>query len=187
MAIDTSDFKNGLTIEYNKAIWRILSFQHVKPGKGGAFVRSKLKNLRTGAVNEVTFRAGERMELADITTRPMQYLYANGDSYVFMDTETYDQLEIPGEKIKDSLKFLLENMEVRVTSYHDEILDVELPVTVELTVTDTQPSIKGATVNGGGKPATMETGLVITVPDFINAGDKLVVNTADGGSYKERA
>ncbi len=187
MAIDTSNFKNGLTIEYNKAIWRILSFQHVKPGKGGAFVRSKLKNLRTGAVNEITFRAGERMEAADITTRPMQYLYANGDSYVFMDVDTYDQVEIPGDKIKDSLKFLLENMQVKVTSYKDEILDVELPATVELSVTDTQPSIKGATVNGGGKPATMETGLVITVPDFVNAGDKLVVNTSDGGSYKERA
>ncbi|WP_439425961.1 elongation factor P [Oenococcus alcoholitolerans] len=187
MAIDTSSFKNGLTIEYNNAIWRIIEFQHVKPGKGGAFVRSKLKNLRTGAVNEVTFRAGERMELAEITTRPMQYLYQNGDNYVFMDTETYDQVEIPGNKIQDALKFMLENMNVKVTSYKDEILEVELPATVELTVQDTQPSIKGATVNGGGKPATLETGLVVTVPDFINVGDKLVINTADGGSYKERA
>ncbi len=187
MAIDTSNFKNGLTIEYNKAIWRILSFQHVKPGKGGAFVRSKLKNLRTGAVNEITFRAGEHMEAADITTRPMQYFMYSWMLIVFMDVDTYDQVEIPGDKIKDSLKFLLENMQVKVTSYKDEILDVELPATVELSVTDTQPSIKGATVNGGGKPATMETGLVITVPDFVNAGDKLVVNTSDGGSYKERA
>ncbi len=186
MAINTSNFKNGLTIKYNNAIWRIIKFQHVKPGKGSAFVRSKLKNLRTGAVNEVTFRAGEKMEPAEITTRPMQYLYQEGNNYVFMDTETYNQIEISGEKIKDSLKFLLENMNVKVVSYNGEIINIELPGTVKLKVIKTQPNIKGATVNGGGKPATMQTGLVVTVPDFVNVGDTLVINTEDG-SYKERA
>lgn len=185
--IGMNDLKTGLTILYNQSIWRVLEFQHVKPGKGAAFVRSKLKNLRSGAVNEVTFRPGDKFETANIVSADMQYLYAEGDSYVFMDTETYDQISIPGDKIQDALKFLLENMTVRVTTYDGEILDVEVPKTVELTVTETQPGIKGATANGGGKPATMETGLVITVPDFINVGDKLIINTDNGGSYSSRA
>lgn len=185
--IGMNDLKTGLTILYNQSIWRVLEFQHVKPGKGAAFVRSKLKNLRTGAVNEVTFRPGDKFETANIAQTSMQYLYEDAGNHVFMDTETYDQVEIPADKIQDSLKFLLENMEVKITTYEGEILDVELPKTVTLTVAETQPGIKGATANGGGKPATMETGLVITVPDFINAGDKLIVNTDDGGSYTSRA
>ncbi|MBM7617977.1 elongation factor P [Weissella uvarum] len=185
--IGMNDLKTGLTILYNQSIWRVLEFQHVKPGKGAAFVRSKLKNLRTGAVNEVTFRPGDKFETANINSADMQYLYAEGDSHVFMDTETYEQISIPDDKIQDALKFLLENMVVRVTTYDGEILDVEVPKTVELTVTETQPGIKGATANGGGKPATMETGLVVTVPDFVNAGDKLIINTDDGGSYSSRA
>lgn len=185
--IGMNDLKTGLTIEYNQSIWRVLEFQHVKPGKGAAFVRSKLKNLRTGAVNEITFRPGDKFETANIETTEMQYLYAEGDQHVFMDNETYEQVSIPDDKIQDALKFLLENMNVKITSYEGEILDVELPKTVELTVKETQPGIKGATANGGGKPATMETGLVITVPDFINEGDKLVVNTDNGGSYTSRA
>lgn len=186
MAIGMNDLKTGLTIEYNNSIWRVLEFQHVKPGKGAAFVRSKLKNLRTAAVQEVTFRPGDKFETAEISTRPMQYLYAEGSSHVFMDSETYDQVSIPEENIKDALKFLLENAEVKVTTYQGEILDIELPQTVELVVTDTQPGIKGATANGGGKPATLETGAVITVPDFVNNGDKIIVNTDNGGSYKGR-
>ncbi|KRN30824.1 elongation factor P [Weissella halotolerans] len=185
--IGMNDLKTGLTILYNQSIWRVLEFQHVKPGKGAAFVRSKLKNLRTGAVNEVTFRPGDKFQTASIESADMQYLYAEGDARVFMNTETYDQISIPDDKLQDALRFLLENMTVKVTTYEGEILDVEVPKTVELTVKETQPGIKGATANGGGKPATMETGLVITVPDFVNAGDKLIVNTDDGGSYSSRA
>ena len=185
--IGMNDLKTGLTIVYNQSIWRVIEFQHVKPGKGAAFVRSKLKNLRTGAVNEITFRPGDKFETAQINQESMQYLYADGDNHVFMNTETYEQVEIPADRIQDALKFLLENMEVKITTYEGEILDVEVPKTVTLTVAETQPGIKGATANGGGKPATMETGLVITVPDFINAGDKLIVNTEDGGTYTSRA
>lgn len=185
--IGMNDLKTGLTILYNNSIWRVLEFQHVKPGKGAAFVRSKLKNLRSGSVNEVTFRPGDKFETANIISEDMQYLYAEGDAHTFMNTETYEQFSIPADQIKDALKFILENMVVKVTSYEGEILDVEVPKTVELTVAETQPGIKGATANGGGKPATMETGVTVTVPDFINVGDKLIINTDNGGSYSARA
>ena len=186
MAISTADFKNGLTIEVDNAIWRIIEFQHVKPGKGGAFVRSKLKNLRTGAVQEKTFRAGAKMERANIETKKMQYLYADGDNHVFMDNDTYEQLELPATSIQNELKFLKENMEVSITSFGTETLGVELPNTVTLKVAATEPGIKGDTASGGSKPATMETGLVIQVPFFVNEGDELVVNTQDS-SYISRA
>ncbi|ADG41080.1 MULTISPECIES: elongation factor P [Leuconostoc] len=186
MAIGMNDLKNGLTIEYSNSIWRVLDFQHVKPGKGGAFVRSKLKNLRTGAVNEVTFRPGDKFEQADITTRPMSYLFAENDGRVFMDVESYEQINLPDDKIENALKFLLEGMEVKITMYGNEILGAELPSTVSLKVTETQPGIKGATATGSGKPATVETGATITVPDFINEGETIIVNTEDG-SYKGRA
>lgn len=186
MAISTADFKNGLTIEVDNAIWRIIEFQHVKPGKGGAFVRSKLKNLRTGAVQEKTFRAGAKMEQANITTRKMQYLYADGDNYVFMDTDTYEQLELPSESISSEAKYLKENMEVNITQFGNETLGVELPNTVTLKVAETEPGIKGDTASGGSKPATMETGLVIQVPFFVNADDELIINTTDG-TYISRA
>ena len=185
--ISMNDLKTGIAIEYNSSLWKVLEFQHVKPGKGAAFVRSKLKNLRTGAVNEVTFRPGDKLEEAQVETRPMQYLYASGDNYVFMDTESFEQVDIAGAQIKDALNFLLENASVKLTSFKGEILDVELPQTVILEVTDTQPGIKGAQASGGGKPATLETGVTVTVPDFVNVGDKLVINTDNGGSYKERA
>ncbi|MDR0899592.1 MAG: elongation factor P [Lactobacillaceae bacterium] len=187
MAITMNDLKTGLTLEYNQGLWKVIEFQHVKPGKGAAFVRSKLRNLRTGAVNDVTFRPGDKLEEAVVSTRPMQYLYAQGDDYIFMDTESYEQTEIAANQIQDALKFLLPEMEVKVSSFQGEILDVELPQTVILEVTDTQPGIKGATANGGGKPATLETGVTVTVPDFVNVGDKIVVNTDNGGTYKERA
>ncbi|HAT55114.1 MAG TPA: elongation factor P [Lactobacillus sp.] len=186
MSISTADFKNGLTIEVDHAIWRIVEFQHVKPGKGGAFVRSKLKNLRTGAVQEKTFRAGAKMELAEISQATMQYLYNDGSNYVFMNTETYDQVSIPNEQMKNAAKYLLENMEVSVTSFGSEILGVEVPNTVTLTVKETEPGIRGDTATGGSKPATMETGLVVQVPFFVNADDKLIINTQDG-SYVSRA
>jgi len=183
--ISVNDFKTGLTIEVDGNIWRVIDFQHVKPGKGSAFVRSKLKNLRTGAVQEVTFRAGEKVGKAHIENRKMQYLYDNGGSHVFMDMETYEQIEIPQPQIVDELKYLLENMEVNMIMYGSEILGVSLPNTVTLAVAETAPNIKGDTSSGGGKPATMETGLVINVPFFINKGDVLIVNTTDG-SYVSR-
>jgi len=186
MAISTADFKNGLTIEVDDAIWRIIEFQHVKPGKGGAFVRSKLKNLRTGAVQDKTFRAGAKMERANIETRKMQYLYADGDNHVFMDNDTYEQTELPAENIKDELKFLKENMEVSITTFGNETLGVDLPNTVTLKVAATEPGIKGDTASGGSKPATMQTGLVIQVPFFVNEDDELVINTTDS-SYISRA
>ncbi|HEY4400197.1 MAG TPA: elongation factor P [Lactobacillaceae bacterium] len=187
MAIGMNDIKNGMTIEWNQSIWRVLEFQHVKPGKGGAFMRAKIKNLRTGSTQEETFRPGDKFEQVDIVTRPMQYLYADGSDRVFMDVETYDQVSLPEDKIADAMKFLLENMEVKLTTFQNEILDVELPQTVELVVAETQPGIKGATATGSGKPATLETGATITVPDFIEEGEKIIVNTDDGGSYKGRA
>ncbi|AYM03390.1 MULTISPECIES: elongation factor P [Levilactobacillus] len=186
MAISTADFKNGLTIEVDHAIWRIIEFQHVKPGKGGAFVRSKLKNLRTGAVQEKTFRAGAKMEQADIQTRSMQYLYEDGDNRVFMDTDNFEQIEVPGEQIKDQLPYLQENMNVDLVQYGSEVLGIEVPNTVVLEVVATEPGIKGNTASGGSKPATMNTGLVVQVPFFVNEGDKLSINSTDG-TYISRA
>lgn len=184
--ISVNDFKTGLTIEVNGELWRVIEFLHVKPGKGSAFVRSKLKNLRTGAVQEKTFRAGEKVEQAQIDNKQMQYLYADGNNYVFMDTTTYEQLELPGDKIKDELKFMKENMLVNIMMYGSETLGVDLPNTVDLEVKETEPTIKGNTASGGSKPATMETGLVVQVPFFINEGDVLTINTQDG-TYISRA
>jgi elongation factor P len=178
--ISVNDFRTGLTIEVDNGIWRVMDFQHVKPGKGAAFVRSKLRNLRTGAVQEKTFRAGEKVAKAQIDNRRMQYLYANGDMHVFMDNESYEQIELPAASIEYELKFLKENMEVQIMMYEGETLGVELPNTVELTVIETEPGIKGDTASGGSKPATVETGLVVNVPFFVNEGDTLVVNTTDG-------
>lgn len=183
--ISVNDFKTGLTIEMDGGLWKVVDFQHVKPGKGAAFVRSKLKNLRTGAVQEKTFRAGEKVARAHISNRKMQYLYASGDSHVFMDMENYEQVELQTDQIKDELNYLLENMEVHLIMYETETLGVSLPNTVTLTVEETEPGIKGDTASGGSKPAKMETGLVVNVPFFVNAGDKLVINT-DDGSYVSR-
>ncbi|UQS85312.1 elongation factor P [Apilactobacillus apisilvae] len=184
--ISTAQFKTGLTIKVDNAIWRIVNFQHVKPGKGGAFVRSKLKNLRTGAVQDKTFRSGAKMEQAQIDSKTMQYLYEDGSGYVFMDMETYDQLTVPGEKIKDALNYLQENMEVNIVQYENEVIGIEVPKTVTLEVEETEPGIKGNTASGGSKPATMTTGLIVQVPFFVNAGDKLLINTTEG-SYISRA
>ncbi|WP_046173811.1 elongation factor P [Domibacillus indicus] len=184
--ISVNDFRTGLTIEVDNGIWRVVDFQHVKPGKGAAFVRSKLRNLRTGAIQEKTFRAGEKVEKAQIDNRRMQYLYANGDQHVFMDNESYEQIEIPASQIEYELKFLKENMEVSIMMFGTETLGVELPNTVELKVTETEPGIKGDTASGGTKPAIVETGLSVNVPFFVNEGDVLIVNTSDG-SYVSRA
>ncbi|ART77189.1 elongation factor P [Sutcliffiella horikoshii] len=184
--ISVNDFRTGLTIEVDNGIWRVMDFQHVKPGKGAAFVRSKLRNLRNGAIQEKTFRAGEKVAKAQIDNRKMQYLYANGDMHVFMDNESYDQLELPSAQIEYELKFLKENMEVAIMMYHSETLGVELPNTVELKVAETEPGIKGDTASGGSKPAVMETGVTVNVPFFVNEGDVLIINTTDS-SYVSRA
>lgn len=184
--ISVNDFKNGLTIEDDGELWRVIDFQHVKPGKGSAFVRSTLKNLRTGAVQEKTYRSTAKVEQAQITTRPMQYLYSDGNNYVFMDTQTYEQLSIPGNVIKNELKFLKENLEVSVITHNNETLGIQLPTTVNLIVSETEPGVRGNTSSGGSKPATMETGLVVQVPFFINKGDVLIINTSDG-TYVSRA
>lgn len=183
--ISVNDFKTGLTIEVDGGIWQVIEFQHVKPGKGAAFVRSKLRNLRTGAIQEKTFRAGEKVAKAHIENRKMQYLYASGDNHVFMDNETYDQIELPSKQIEYELKFLKENMEVSIMMFQSETLGVQLPTTVTLEVTATEPGIKGDTASGGTKPATVETGLTVQVPFFVNEGDKLIINTSDG-SYVSR-
>lgn len=184
--ISVNDFRTGVTIEVDNGIWQVIEFQHVKPGKGGAFVRSKLRNLRTGSIQEKTFRAGEKVAKAHIENRKMQYLYASGDSHVFMDNETYDQIELPASSIERELKFLKENMEVHIMTFQAETLGVELPNTVELEVAETEPGIKGDTSSGGTKSAVLETGLSVQVPFFINQGDKLLINTNEG-SYVSRA
>jgi len=187
VAISTADFKTGLTIEYEGGIFQIVEFQHVKPGKGGAFVRSKLRNLRTGATIDKTFRAGEKMEQANISRRPMQFLYRAGDDYTFMDTESFDQTELSAEAVGEAVRFLKPDTEVLVQFFNDaEILGVELPNTMELVVTETDPGLRGDTATGGTKPATLETGAVVNVPLFVNEGDLIRVDTRSG-KYLERA
>ncbi|MBK5515814.1 elongation factor P [Bacillus sp. TH11] len=184
--ISVNDFRTGVTIEVDNGIWQVIEFQHVKPGKGAAFVRSKLRNLRTGSIQEKTFRAGEKVAKAHIENRKMQYLYASGDSHVFMDNETYDQIELPASSIERELKFLKENMEVHIMTFQAETLGVELPNTVELEVAETEPGIKGDTSSNVTKPAKLETGLVVQVPIFINEGEMLIINTGEG-KYVSRA
>lgn len=175
--ISTNDFKTGLTIEVDGGIWQVVEFQHVKPGKGAAFVRSKLRNMRNGSVQEKTFRAGEKLAKAHIETKEMQYLYNSGDEYTFMDTATYDQIDIPVSQLEKEVKYLLENMSVHIVDYKGEIIGIQLPNTVTLEVTDTEPGVKGDTATGATKSATLETGLEIQVPLFINVGEKLVIDT----------
>ncbi|NLM46282.1 MAG: elongation factor P [Firmicutes bacterium] len=183
--ISTSDFRTGLTIEVDGEVYTIVEFQHVKPGKGSAFVRTKLKNARTGAVTERTFRAGEKMERAMMDRREMQYLYNSGDEYYVMDNETYEQYVLTRDQIGDGVKYLKENMNVTVLFYQDKVFGVELPNFVELVVVDTEPGIKGDTASGGSKPAKLETGLVVQVPFFVNVGDTLRIDTRTG-EYLER-
>jgi elongation factor P len=184
--ISVNDFKTGLTIVVEHDIFTVLDFQHVKPGKGAAFVRSKLKNLRNGNTVERTFRAGENVGRAHIDNREMQYLYASGDEYTFMDTETYDQFALSHEQLKWELNFLKENMNIKILSYQGEILGINLPKSVDLKVIETEPGIKGNTAQGALKGAKVETGLMVQVPLFINEGDVLTVDTEDG-RYISRA
>jgi elongation factor P len=184
--ISVNDFRTGLTIELDGDVWQVLEFQHVKPGKGAAFVRSKLRNLRNGNIQEKTFRAGEKVPRAMVETRQMQYLYESGGEYFFMDNETYDQLSLPAERLEYELNFLQENMMVNLVIYKGETLGVQLPNTVELEVVETDPGIRGDTVSGASKPAKLSTGYVVQVPLFINVGDRLIVDTRSG-EYVSRA
>ena len=184
--ISSNDFRPGTTIEYDGSIWRVIEFMHVKPGKGAAFVRTKLKNIRTGAVKEMTFRAGEKVARARIENRQMQYLYNDGASYTFMDSETFEQMSIAREQLEYEINFLKENMNCIVVLYEGEAIGVDLPNTVELEVAETEPGIRGDTATGGSKPAKLETGYVVQVPFFINQGDRLIVDTRSG-QYVSRA
>ncbi|HOQ09064.1 MAG TPA: elongation factor P [Syntrophomonadaceae bacterium] len=183
--ISVNDFRTGLTIELDGQPYQVVEFQHVKPGKGAAFVRAKLKNLQTGGTVEKTFRAGEKVPKAHLDRRGMQYLYNDGDGYVFMDNENYEQITITKEQIGDGIKWLLENMEIQVLLFQNRIIGIELPNFVELQVVDTEPGIKGDTATGATKNATLETGAVIQVPLFVNAGDRVRVDTRTS-QYIER-
>jgi elongation factor P len=183
--VDTSDFKNGLSIIFNNDIWTIVWFQHHKPGKGGAVMRSKLKNLRTGGVIDRTFNAGEKFEQAILDRFPMQFLYQQDDNYILMHPETFDQVEVNRVTFGDTIKYLKDGMEVNVIEHNGKILGAEVPSFVELEVVTTDPNFKGDTSSGGGKPATLETGAVVTVPFFVNVGDRVKVDTRTD-SYLER-
>jgi elongation factor P len=184
--ISVNDFKTGLTVEVDGDIYTVLEFQHVKPGKGAAFVRSKLKNLRNGNTVEKTFRAGETIGRAMIENRDVQYLYASGQEHTFMDNETYDQFSLTSDQLEWELNFLKENMNVKIVSYQGEILGINLPNSVELKVIETEPGIKGNTATGATKNAKVETGLNVQVPLFINEDDVLLIDTREG-KYISRA
>lgn len=181
----TAEFRKGLKVELDGAPYMIVEFQHVKPGKGGAFVRTKLKNLLTGRVLDQTFRSGERVKKPDLMEKEMQYLYKDGDSYCLMDNETYEQIMLTGEQMGDAVLYLTENMNLQVLFFNQQPVAVEVPNFVELTVAQTDPGLKGDTASGGTKPATLESGAVIQVPLFINEGDRLKVDTRTG-TYIER-
>ncbi|MGE5371570.1 MAG: elongation factor P [Solirubrobacterales bacterium] len=183
--VSVNDFKTGLTVELDGGVWVVVDFQHVKPGKGAAFVRSKLKNLKNGSVVEKTFNAGEKVPRARVDRNEMQYLYASGDEYVFMNTETYDQISLSKDQMGEALKYLKENMNITVLQYNEEVLGVDVPNFVELTVAETEPGIKGDTASGASKVATLETGAVIKVPLFINVGEMVRIDTRTG-LYMER-
>lgn len=183
--ITTADFRNGMTIELDGILYNILYFQHVKPGKGQAFVRTRLKNLKTGAVIEKTFRAGEKVELALLDKRKMQYLYKDGRNFIFMDSETFEQMSIDEDEVGQAADYLKEGVMVEIPLYEGKPVGVEPPVFVDLEVVETSPGVKGDTASGGGKPAKLETGLVITVPLFIEEGNVVRVDTRTG-EYVER-
>ena len=178
--VSAGDFKNGLTVEIEGNIYQILDFQHVKPGKGAAFVRTKLKNIINGGVVEKTFRPTEKFETAHIDRKDMQYLYSDGDLYYFMNMETFDQLAVNADVVGDSLKFVKENDTVKVISHEGNVFAIEPPITVELRVTETEPGVKGDTATGATKPAIVETGAQIMVPLFVNQDDVLKIDTRTG-------
>jgi elongation factor P len=185
--IATNQFKNGMHVDVDGTVFKIVEFQHVKPGKGGAFVRTKLKRAEDGAVIDRTFRAGEKFRPVRTETRRMQYLYSDGSDAHFMDTQTYDQLAIPEDSVRESLKWIMPNEEIDLLYVDDAPTDVQVPSAVELTVSETQPGVKGDTASGGGdKPATLESGVIVRVPLFVNEGDRVRVDTRSG-EYVSRA
>ena len=179
------DLRNGTTFEMDNSVYRVVEFQHVKPGKGAAFVRTKIKNVITGSVLEKTFNPSEKLQGAEIEKRDMQYLYNDGDLYYFMDNETYEQIPLNAEQLGDSLKYIKENMNVKILSFKDKVFAVEPPMFVELEVTYTEPGFAGNTTTTSGKPAKLENGLEISVPMFINIGDIIKIDTRTG-EYMER-
>lgn len=184
--ISVNDFKTNVTVEIDGVVYQVVDFQHVKPGKGAAFVRAKLKNVKTGGSVEKTFRGGEKVARAHLDKREMQYLYNDGDGFVFMDNENFEQITITQDDIGDGAKWLMENMTIGVLLYNGSIMGIELPNFVELTVTETEPGIKGDTATGASKNAKLESGATVQVPLFINEGDRLRIDTRTG-QYMERA
>lgn len=184
--ISSNEFKTGVTIEIEGEIFQIVDFQHVKPGKGAAFVRTKLKNVKTGSTTERKFNAGERLARARLDRREMQYLYKDGEQYVVMDNESYEQIMLNDAQIGNEVKWLKENMNLGILLYNNEVIGVDLPNSVELRVIETEPGIKGDTATGGTKAAIVETGASVQVPFFVNEGDVLVIDTRTG-SYVSRA
>ena len=184
--ISAGDFRNGMCFEMDDQVYQVVEFQHVKPGKGAAFVRTKYKNVKTGSVVERSFNPNEKFEQAQLTRQDMQYIYADGDLYYFMDQESYEQTPIHQDKIGDGIKFLKEEMVCKVVSYKGDIFQVELPITVILEITECEPGVKGDTANNASKYATLETGAVVKVPLFVNQGEKIKVDTRTG-EYLERA
>lgn len=183
--ISTNDFNTGVTIELEGEIYSVLEYQHVKTGRGGAFVRSKLKNIQTGAIVDHTFRAGEKVPRAHLERVEMEYLYREDDSFHVMDVETFEQTTLNLEQLGNGIKYLKENDRLNVVKYKDKVVGVDIPLTVILEVTEAEPGLKGDTASGATKPATLETGLVVQVPLFVNSGDKLKIDTRTG-SYIER-
>ena len=178
--ISAGDFRNGITVEMDGNVYQIIEFQHVKPGKGAAFVRTKLKNIKNGGVVEKTFRPTEKFPQARIDRKDMQYLYDDGDLYNFMDTETYDQIALNKETVGDAMKFVKENEMCKVCSHNGSVFSVEPPLFVELEITETEPGFKGDTATGASKPAVVETGAPVYVPLFVNQGDKIKIDTRTG-------
>jgi elongation factor P len=179
-AITTNDLKTGITLELDNGLFQVIEFQHVKPGKGGAFVRTKLRNVRTGNVFDRTFNAGVRVEQAIINREEMQFLYRDGDDYVFMNNESYEQMNVAPVALGDAADFMVEGMVAQVAFFSGEIISVEIPASVELTIAETEPGVQGDRVSGARKPATLETGRVIQVPLFVETGDRVKVDTRTG-------
>ena len=186
MSVSTNDLKNGMTLDLPEGLFQIVEFQHVKPGKGGAFVRTKLKNVRTGAVIDRTYRADEKLEQAIVEKREMQLLYREGDRYVFMDNVSYDQMPVEGTVLGVNTRYLKDGDNVVLQQHKGEVVGVDLPAAVELEVTQSDPGVQGDRSSGGRKPATLETGLVVQVPLFVNQGDRIRVDTRTG-EYLTRA
>ena len=184
--ISSIDFRIGVTVEIDGYAWQVVDFQHVKPGKGAAFVRAKMKNLQTGSTVERTFNAGEKVPKAHVEKKVMEFLYESDGEYNVMDTESFEQIALTKEQLGNAVNFMKENMQIAVLTFHDIIFSVELPMSVELDVVETDPGIKGDTATGGSKLAKLETGYTVKVPLFINVGDKLRIDTRSG-DYLERA